>query len=649
MPLLLSGLFKPLCHDRCRIDSRSSIAGSATVAAIAAIAAIAAVAAVAAMALCVGGCVQTTAPGAVPAADLGDGTAVADASDPAAARAAVDALADEYYAWLLARRPEIAYVAAVKSERHDTLFDNTPQALRRAERDEDLFRARLDAIPGGALAGSPQWTTAAVLDAALAGAAALRTCRQELWNVNQMGGWHLEYPRIAELQPVATAAERDQALARWRAFPAFVAQEQANLAAGLAAGYSAPRSVVDRVLAQLDLQLDLDLREQPYASPARRSDDAAFSAAFRELVGSDVMPALERYRDWLGGAYRDAARTALSVTANPGGAECYEASLAAYTTLPLSGREIYGRGREVVAANRAAVAGFGRERYGTDTFALTIAAVRADPADKFRDAGELLAFSKDAVARAAAAVPGWVGTVPVQPVEVVPLPPQEEGTGRSAYYLPGNMDRAAEYRIPLHAPENQSRGNAEATAFHETWPGHHLQVATAQARGNMHPVNGILWFSGPGEGWARYAEALAEEMGLFETATGPILRRAWPAHGMVVDPGIHLFGWTREQAVNFIVETGRIPAEQGDGMVDRIAILPGQLTAYDAGGLEILALRREAEAALGEDFDLGTFHDRVLETGTLPLGALRAHVEAWIERERAGTPPQNESDGAGRH
>ncbi|HEX5786550.1 MAG TPA: DUF885 domain-containing protein [Woeseiaceae bacterium] len=637
MPLLLSGLLMHLCHDRCRIDSQSPAAGSATIATIATIAA---------MALCVAGCVQTRAAGTVPAADPGDEPAVADADDPAAARAALDGLADDYYAWLLARRPEIAYVAAVKSERHDTLFDNTPQALREAEREEDRFRARLVAIPADGLAGSPQWMTAAVLDATLAGAVALRACRQELWNVNHMGGWHLEYPRIAELQPVATAAERDQALVRWRAFAAFVAQEQANLAAGLAAGYSAPRSVVDRVLAQLDAQLALDLPEQPYASPARRSDDAAFSAAFSELVSNDVLPALERFREWLGGVYRDAARTTLSVTANPGGENCYEASLAAYTTLPLSGREIYDRGREVVAANRAAVARFGRERYGTDTFAATIAAVRADPADNFADARELLAFSKDAVDRAAASVPGWVGTVPVRPVEVVPLPPQEEGTGRSAYYMPGNRDRAAEYRIPLHAPENQSRGNAEATAFHETWPGHHLQVTTAQARGNLHPVNEILWFSGPGEGWARYAEALAEEMGLYETATGPILRRAWPAHGMVVDPGIHLFGWTREQAVNFIVETGRIPAEQGDGMVDRIAILPGQLTAYDAGGLEILALRREAEAALGQNFDLSTFHDRVLEAGTLPLGALRAHVETWIERTRAGAPPKSESAGA---
>ena len=134
------------------------------------------------------------------------------------------------------------------------------------------------------------------------------------------------------------------------------------------------------------------------------------------------------------------------------------------------------------------------------------------------------------------------------------------------------------------------------------------------------------------------ASVLAEEMGLYSTTSGPILRRAWPARGMVVDPGIHLFGWTRQQAVEFIAESGRMPLSRTDDMVDRIAMLPGQLTAYDAGGLEILALRREAEAALGNRFDLSEFHTRVLENGTIPLGQLRSHIEAWIEANRPGGP-----------
>jgi uncharacterized protein (DUF885 family) len=226
--------------------------------------------------------------------------------------------------------------------------------------------------------------------------------------------------------------------------------------------------------------------------------------------------------------------------------------------------------------------------------------------------------------------------MPRQPVEVVPFPEHEEGTGRSAHYYPGGADRPGEYRIPLAEYDESSRGNAETTAFHETWPGHHLQVAVAQDLEGLHAVGQIIWFSGPGEGWARYAESLAEEMGLYQTSTGPILRRGWPARGMVVDPGIHLFGWTREQAIEFITESGRFPASYGEQMVDRIAILPGQLTAYDSGGLEIVALRREAEAAMGDDFDIREFHDRVLENGTIPLIPLRANIEAWIADYQAG-------------
>ena len=124
---------------------------------------------------------------------------------------------------------------------------------------------------------------------------------------------------------------------------------------------------------------------------------------------------------------------------------------------------------------------------------------------------------------------------------------------------------------------------------------------------------------------------------MYTTTTGPILRRAWPARGMVVDPGIHLFGWTREQAVEYMNEAGRFAPSQADEMVDRIAIMPGQLTAYDSGGLEIFALRRQAEKVLGDAFDIREFHDRVLENGTIPLTQLREHLEAWIDKRKAQT------------
>ncbi len=201
----------------------------------------------------------------------------------------------------------------------------------------------------------------------------------------------------------------------------------------------------------------------------------------------------------------------------------------------------------------------------------------------------------------------------------------------SSRYEAGAADRPGIYRISRHEPAQQSIGNAESTAFHEAWPGHHLQIAIAQKLPGQHPIGRITFYSGMGEGWARYSESLADEMGLYDTTTGPIARLAWPARGMVIDPGIHIMGWSRAQAIEFMGVAGRMTPGELDDMVDRIAILPGQLTAYDSGGLEILALRQLAQQRLGEEFDIKALHDRVLENGSVPLTVLRAHVEHWLD------------------
>ncbi len=543
-------------------------------------------------------------------------------------------IADRVYARALERSPEIAYFAAIELDRHDGMFDNSPAALAAAQAEEDAFLAEVEAINSAELVGKPEWIARALIEQQLRANVAQRICRQELWNISQMGGWHSGYAQIAMLQPVDTAELREQALTRWSKFPAFVEQEIANLKAGVEQGYTVPKSVTGRVIAQIDGLLALPTEQSPFYSMAVRAGDDDFAAGLRELVETGIQPALQRARDYLQIEYLPAARDELSITAIPNGRECYDALLFGYTTLDRSGEEVYELGQATVAANKAGIIELGRAAYETEDFDEILERAKNDPADKFENADELLQFSKDMVDRAAVEMPNWVGTMPEQAVEVVPFEKHEEGTGRSAHYNPGNADRPAEYRIPLATPEEEGRGNAEATAFHEAWPGHHLQVATFQAVDGLHPVTRIIWFSGPGEGWARYSEALAEEMGLYLSTSGPILRRAWPARGMVVDPGIHLFGWTREEAKAYMAESGRFPVSSGDEMVDRIAIIPGQLTAYDSGGLEILALRRQAEAALGDDFDIREFHDRVLENGTIPLGYLSQHIEAWIASQQ---------------
>ena len=552
---------------------------------------------------------------------------------PAISRAAlVNEIANRYYSITLEQTPEVAYFSSVDLDRHDGMEDIRPEALQAANEVVDDMLSQLEAVDADSLKGQTEWITHAYLLQKLKASAAQRVCRYELWNVNQMGGWHLAYSQIAQLQPTGSALLRKQSITRWSGFSSYIDQNIRNLTHGLELGYSAPKSVVRRVIAQIDGLMALDTEQSPFYAPATHDDDDAFAAATRDIVTGQIVPALQRYHNFLTDTYLENAREELTVTANPDGLECYEASLRAYTTLDRSGKEVFELGQQTVAANKTTVIELGKIAYGLSDFTEIIDKANADPEDHFATKEELLQFSRESVLRAAVEMPDWLGTMPTQAVSVVPFAEHEEGTGRSAHYRPGSADRPAEYRIPLHRPEKQSRGNAEATAYHEAWPGHHLQVAVGQAVESLHPVSKIIWFSGPGEGWARYAEGLAEEMGLYLTTTGPIKRRAWPARGMVVDPGIHLFGWTREQAKDFMMESGRFPPDRGDEMLDRIAMLPGQLTAYDSGGLEILALRKQAQQTLGDDFSIREFHDRILENGTIPLLQLRVHIEAWIAR-----------------
>lgn len=539
-------------------------------------------------------------------------------------------LADRFYAFRLRTQPEIAYFTGVELERHDGLSDNSPAGQAEIQNEEDMLWQQLQGIDATALQGSVDWITHGILQQSLQSARELRVCAYSAWAVSQMAGWQLDYAQLAELQPVGTEELRDQARARWSRMPAFIDQERENLIAGLAAGYSSPKSAVKRVIAQLDGLLALEAADSPFASPAQRDEDEGFSTAFIELVANGINPAIKRYRDFLTDAYLPQAREALAVTANPNGRACYDAALRSYTTLDRSGEEVFELGMHTVTANQIKVQQLGAEAYGLDDFAAIIHHIKDDPADKFTSSSELLQFSKDAVKRAELAMPKWFGYVPTARAEVVPFPEYQEGTGVSARYEPGNENRPGTYRIPLFEPEKQSRGNAESTAFHEIWPGHHMQVAVAQEIEGLHDISRISWYSGMGEGWGRYSEGLAVEMGLYTTQSGPVSRLAWPARGMVVDPGIHLLGWTREQAIAFMNQSGRFTESELDDMVDRIAVLPGQLTSYDSGGLEILALRRLANDKLGDRFDIREFHDHVLKNGSIPLTMLRAHIENWL-------------------
>ncbi|MEM9617261.1 MAG: DUF885 domain-containing protein [Pseudomonadota bacterium] len=547
------------------------------------------------------------------------------------------AIADEYLAATIQQSPFSATFAGLGDviEQSQSAFnDISPDARAAFEAAEDSLLGRINNIDADQFEGA-DWALYETLREAMQASAETRVCDQHLWSLNHMFGWQNAFPIIAAAQPVESNEDRAMALERWAKLPAFLAQDRSNLEDGLSQGFSAPKRVTARVIAQLDSLLERPADQSPFIAFAANSEDQAFREAAGNLVSDKINPAIAAYRDYLREEYLPRARDALAITALPNGAACYEAMLRGYHTAAIGAEETYRRGRETVDGHVQSVIDRGEAMFGVTDFAEILRRVKEDPENRFESESQLLEETRALIPVTKEKVAPFFSSLPEQELIVEPYPDYLKGTGQSSRYEQKPLaEGAATYRINTDDWRYDTRGGAEIVAVHEGWPGHHLQISTAHGLGDLHPVMKLLRSTAYVEGWARYSEALAEEAGVYESGFGEITRRAWPARGMVVDPGLHLYGWTNEQAKSFVRESGRFESEEaGENLLDRLAVIPGQLTAYDTGGLEIFALRSEAEERLGESFDIRAFHDRILENGALPLGALRAHVRAWISEE----------------
>lgn len=571
---------------------------------------------------------------------------LASCGKPAPAPAPVDqsaelnSIADDYLEAALKVQPfAVVYggIGDVVKENLAAMEDNSPAALARLQQKEDQLALRLAAVDEAALSSRADLVLYETLKEGFEASKDARICRSNLWGVNHMFGWQNAFVQVAAAQPVETPVERAMALARWRQLPRYLDQEKKNLETGLAAGYSAPKRVVARVVAQLDAIVAAPPEETPFLSFASKAqDDSEFRDAIRKLAIEEIAPSILAFRDFLRDDYMPKARDALSIKAVPNGEQCYEAQLRLYHTAAIGAKATFERGVKAVAANTADVIQRGEAMFGLADFSAILQATKDNAANRFRSEQELIEFTRALAPAAREKIAPFFSTLPAQDLVVEPYPDFLKGTGQSSRYEPKPAaEGAATYRIDTDHWQTQTKGEAEIVLVHEGWPGHHLQIATAYSIEGLHPITRLLGSTAYIEGWARYAEGLAEEAGLYESGYGAISRRAWPARGMVVDPGLHLYGWTNEKAAAFLIESGRFDEATAEIALDRIAVIPGQLTAYDTGGLEIAALRAEAVERLGSRFDVQAFHDRVLENGAVPLSALRRHVEAWISEEEA--------------
>jgi uncharacterized protein (DUF885 family) len=540
-------------------------------------------------------------------------------------------LADRFVQQQLAYDPTISYSTGLSTHDHGRFADRTPRALAALDAEERQDLVDLGAIDPATLAASSH-ATYANLREQLESDLQLRVCKTELWNVNHFDGWPSHFAEVATHQPVGTPDERRQALQRWSSLPRYVDVEIANLRRGIAAGYSAPQSVVRRTIKQMDDLATTDPAQSPFWSLAARSNDSAFSAAFRTLIVHEINPALHRYRDYLANEYLPKAREGVAISDLPDGAACYQAFLRANTTLNRTPKEVFDLGQQAVQANVDVVQRLGEKAYGTTDIPTIVAAIRKKPDEHFTSQDDLLSFSRAFLTRTKRITSEQlIDRMPGQDVVIQPLPTFEDAAGvGSRFVQEPDPTKPAVYLLQLSHWRTATRAEAEIETVHETVPGHYLQKALARTLQPTTALSSYVDNAAYSEGWARYAEAMAEDSHIYDTDDAAILRRLWPAHGMVVDPGLHALHWTRQRAIDYMVSSGHFTAEQANDYVDRIAVMPGQLTSYDTGALLIWSLRHKAEAALGARFDLRAFNRAILEEGVVPLGELRSHVEAWI-------------------
>jgi uncharacterized protein (DUF885 family) len=465
---------------------------------------------------------------------------------------------------------------------------------------------------------------------------AVATDRWRLGSIDHMdNGPQVALAMLAQAQRADTPLRLDRWLARLAAFPGYIEGHIAQIEEARGLGILPSKYVARRVIDQLDGLLSeptastIFVTAPPVADPADRQRIAV-------AVDADVRPALARFRDAMCGLLPH-ARAEPGLCALPGGDEMYRSAVHQWTTVRSDPDGLHRSGRddlEQIERERQAItrtAGFGADSAGYRR------SLAADPTNVATSADALLARLRADMVRAKAAAPNWFVHLPRAACEVQPL----GGAIAGGYFLPATPDGARPGVFYMNTIDPSSRlfSRSATTIYHETIPGHHLQIGLQ----NEHP--GLSAFRRLGadlcagafvEGWGLYAERLADEMGLFRTEGerfGMLDAQAWRAARLVIDTGIHAFGWERERAVDELI--GATGCEHADAEieVDRYIAIPGQALAYRVGHREIERLRADASAAAratGRPFDLRHFHDELLGHGALPLDVLHARLPGWL-------------------
>ena len=542
---------------------------------------------------------------------------------------ALASLADAYWESRLDADPLTA-TAIGDRRRDDRLPDRSREARMQRAAEIDRFLSDAEDIDPGGLSDHDRVTHAALREALRADRAFLDADLASM-TVDPLEGPQVALLNVPSYQPLSSSEQADAYAARVAAMERYVDTHIANLREGLSTSRVAVDVLVGRVIAQLRQLLDRPIAEWPIVRHGMNDEQRE---ALERSVRRGLAPAFARYLALLEDEVRPRSRgeDAPGLGSIPGGDAAYRSLVRASTTIDTSPEELHRVGLAEVDRIDAELIQLGERLLGTRDLEATLQALRGDPALHFATRDEVGAVAQDSLRRAERAVPRWFGRLPSAPCEVVRMQAHEEAHSTIAYYRDPAADgsRPGQYWINTSEPPTRPRYEAEALAFHESVPGHHLQVALAQELDALPAFRRHSLTTAFVEGWGLYSERLADEMGLYSgdlDRFGIASFDAWRACRLVVDTGMHALGWSRSQAIAYMTQHTALGENNIANEVDRYIAWPAQALAYKVGQMELLRLRDEARERQGERFDIRAFHDAVLDGGALPLPVLRQVVE----------------------
>ncbi len=466
---------------------------------------------------------------------------------------------------------------------------------------------------------------------------------EELLPLNQMGGVQQDIAQMMTVMPTVKRSDYDDIMARLRTAPTAIDQTIALMRRGLEQGITPPKITLRNVPQQVRNQLADDPLQSPLLATLQRFP-ASFSEHERNTLRNDaialyrkqIAPAFERLLNFLEQDYLPGARSSIGAGDLPEGSAWYRFRTMRSTTTSLTPQEIHNVGLDEVKRIRAEMDSVIKNSGFKGSFGEFTEFLRSDSQFFFTDKKNLLIAYRDIAKRADAELPKLFGTLPRLPYGVKPIPAYAEKSQTTAYYMPGSIEAARPgiFYANTYDLKSRPKWEMEALTVHEAMPGHHLQIALAQEQTDIHLWRRhLLFFTAFVEGWGLYSESLGEDMGFYTdpySRFGQLTYEMWRAIRLVVDTGMHSMGWSRQKAIDFFKANSAKTQHDIAVEIDRYIVWPGQALAYKIGELKLQELRAYAEDAFGEEFDIRSFHDRVLEAGPIPLDILEQRVKQWV-------------------